>query len=139
MDELTEVERILHTCKSADWAPVIAHLGLQRRVDRIVALESQYRAAIADPGDKIAFGEVKAARQQGQGLMLQAVAMILGLYPSDSESDLAHRTKLLAPILRQQDAIRDDLRARRPITDVNPETGEPETSTPEPDTTSPAP
>lgn len=139
VDELTEVERIVHTCKSTAWAPVIAQLGLQRRVDRIVSLESQYRTAIAESGDKLTFGEVKAARQQGQSLMLQAIAIILGLYPSDNENDLERRSKLLAPIFRQQDAIRDDLRARRPVSDVHPESGEPESSTPDSDTTTPAP
>jgi hypothetical protein len=58
--------------------------------------------------------------------MLQAVAIILGKYPSDNDADLAARGKLLAPIFRQNDAIRDYLRARRPIVDINPETGEPE-------------
>ncbi len=61
-------------------------------------------------------------------LLLQAVAIILGKYPSDNDADLAGRAKLLAPIFRQNDAIRDYLRARRPVVDVNPETGEPEAS-----------
>ncbi len=58
--------------------------------------------------------------------MLQAVAIILGKYPSDNDADLAARGKLLAPIFRQNDAIRDYLRARRPVVDINPDTGEPE-------------
>jgi len=60
--------------------------------------------------------------------MLQAVAIVLGKYPSDSDADVAARAKLLAPIFRQNDAIRDYLRARKPIVDINPETGEPEGS-----------
>ena len=127
VDELTEVDRILRTAKSADWAPVIRDLGLQRRIDRLEALESQYRAAIADPGDQVVFSDVKAARNQGQSFMLQAIALILGQYPSDSENDVAQRTKLVAPIIRQNEAIREDLRARRPVSDINPDTGEPET------------
>ena len=130
IDELAEVERILRTVKSAEWAPVITTLGLSRRVARIETLEPQYRSAVADPANTLAFVEVKAARTRGQSLMLQAVAIILGKYPSDSDADLAARGKLLAPILRQNDAIRDYLRARRPVVDINPDTGEPE-ATPE--------
>lgn len=130
IDELAEVERILRTVKSAEWAPVITTLGLSRRVARIETLEPQYRSAVADPANTLAFVEVKAARSRGQSLMLQAVAIILGKYPSDSDADLAARGKLLAPILRQNDAIRDYLRARRPVVDINPDTGEPE-ATPE--------
>lgn len=128
VDELAEVERILRTVKSAEWAPVISTLGLSRRVARIETLEPQYRSAVADPANTLAFIEVKAARARGQSLMLQAVAIILGKYSSDNETDLAARGKLLAPIFRQNDAIRDYLRARRPVVDINPDTGQPEGS-----------
>ncbi|HRI71292.1 MAG TPA: hypothetical protein PK156_43965, partial [Polyangium sp.] len=125
--------------KSADWAPFLRDLGLQRRIDRLEALESQYRAAIADPGDQVVFSDVKAARSQGQSFMLQAIALILGQYPSDSENDIAQRTKLLAPIIRQNEAIREDLRARRPVSDINPDTGEPETPPVDPQAPTPTP
>lgn len=126
IDELAEIERILRTVRSAEWAPVITNLGLSRRVARIEALEPQYRSAVADPANTLAFVEVKNARARGQSLMLQAVAIILGKYPSDNDADLAARGKLLAPIFRQNDAIRDYLRARRPVVDIDPETGAPE-------------
>lgn len=71
---------------------------------------------------------VKTARATGQSLLLQAVAMILGLHPSDGAEDLAARAQLLGPILKQNEAIRDYLRARKAVQDVNPETGEVETS-----------
>lgn len=126
VDELAEVERILTAVKSDEWAPIITGLGISRRVARLDALEPQYRAAVADPANKVAFTEVKAARARGQSLLLQAVALVLGKYPSDNAADVAAREKLLAPIFRQNDAVRDYLRARRPVVDVNPETGEPE-------------
>jgi hypothetical protein len=73
----------------------------------------------------ISFGEVKDARTQGQQLLLQAVAMILGLFPSESAADQAGRAKLLGPILRQNEAIRVYLRSRRNVEDVDPDTGLP--------------
>jgi hypothetical protein len=135
VDELGEVERILGTVKSAEWAPVVTSLGLSRRVSRIEALEPQYRSAVADPVTKMDFADVKNARARGQSLMLHAVAMVLGKYPSDSDADVAAREKCLAPIFRQNEAIRDHLRGRRPLVDVNPDTGEIEGP---PDATAPA-
>ena len=126
VDELAEVERILRTVKTPEWAPVITTLGLSRRVARIETLEPQYRSAVADPATTLAFSEVKSARTRGQSLLLQAVAITLGKYPSDNDADLAARARLLAPIFRQNDAIRDYMRARRPVLDINPDTGEPE-------------
>ena len=125
VEELEQVARILSVVGSAAWSQKIEALGLTRHVVRLTALEQKYRAAIDAPGAaKVAFGEVKNARAKGQSLLLQAVAMILGLHPSDSEADLAARAQLLGPILKQNEAIRDYLRARRAVQDVNPETGE---------------
>lgn len=124
VDELAEVDRILNTVKSPEWAPVITTLGLDRRVARLAALEPQYRSAVADPANKLDFAEVRNARIHGQSLLLQTVAIVLGKYPSDSETDIAARTRLLAPIFRQNDAIREYLRSRRALVDVDPETGE---------------
>jgi len=104
-------------------------LGLSRRVARIETLEPHYRSAVADPANTVAFTEVKKARLQGQSLLLQAVALVLGKYPSDGDADVAARDRLLAPILRQNEAIRDYLRTRRPVVEINPDTGEPEGST----------
>jgi hypothetical protein len=50
--------------------------------------------------------------------------MILGLYPRSTKEHLAARAALLAPILQQNEAIRQYLRSRRAVEDVNPETGE---------------
>lgn len=124
VDELAEVERILGIVKSSEWAPTIAHLGLLRRVTRLEALEPQYRSAVADPATKLDFAEVRNARIRGQSLLLQAIAIVLGKYSSDSEADIAARTKLLGPIFRQNDAIRDYLRNRRALVDIDPDTGE---------------
>ena len=123
-EELSEVQRIIALLKSDAWADKVEHLGLQRRLTRLVELEKKYAEVIALPARTVTFDEVKAARQKGQNRLLQAVAMILGQYPSESETDVAGRRALLAPILKQNEAIRDYLRARRTVEDVNPETGE---------------
>jgi hypothetical protein len=124
VEEHAEVERIIALLQSPAWGTVIQDLGLSRRLARVVELEAPYRAAIALPTKTVTFDEVKAARAKGQSLMLQAVAMILGLHPSDGDADLAGRKALLGPIVKQNEAIRAYLRARRAIEDVDPTTGE---------------
>jgi hypothetical protein len=76
------------------------------------------------------FGTVKAARAQGQDLLLQTVAMIVGAFPKSTPDHVAARTALLSPIMRQNEAIRQYMRGRRggAVADVDPETGLPEES-----------
>ena len=124
VEELAQVQRILKAVTSPEWSATVQDLGLSRHVARLAALEPQYRAALEAAPGKVAFAAVKDARARGQVLMLQAVAMILGRYPSDAPADLAGRTALLGPILKQNDAIRMYLRSRRAVEDVNPDTGE---------------
>ncbi len=124
VDELSELQRIIALLQSPDWAPLIPKLGLERRLLRLIELEKKYAAVIALPAKTTSFDEVKVSRTQGQTLMLQAVAMILGQYPSESDADVAGRRALLEPILKQNEAIRVYLRERRSVEDVNPTTGE---------------
>ncbi|MRG93551.1 DUF6261 family protein [Polyangium spumosum] len=124
VEELAEVNRILDRVAQPDYNTLVTELGLTRQVARLKNLEAQYRAAIEGPGGVLTFAHVKDARAKGQSLMLQAVALILGKYPSDNEADVKARGALLEPILVQNEAIRKYLRERKPIEDVNPETGE---------------
>lgn len=125
VEELEAVDGILATLKSKEMAAIVAELGLGRLVKRLGKLAVEYRALqVAPSPETVPFGDVRAARARGQENLLQAVAMILGKYPSSSAEDLKARTALLAPILKQNEAIRLYLRSRRAIQDVNPETGE---------------
>ena len=134
VEQLAEVQRILTCLQSAEWASVVNDLGLGRRVARLADLEKRYASAIATTTKSISFAEVKNARTKGQQLLLQTVAMILGLYPSANESDVAARTKLLGPVLRQNELIRAYMRSRRTVEDIDPDTG---AVVPSPGTTEP--
>ncbi len=123
VDQLAEVQRIIASLQSPEWSSTANDLGLGRRITRLVDLEKRYASAIALATKNITFAEVKDARTKGQQLMLQAVAMILGLYPSDSDTDTAARAKLLGPVLRQNELIRAYLRSRRSVEDIDPDTG----------------
>lgn len=136
VDELAELQRIIALLQSPEWSDAAQKLGLGRRLARLVELEAIYKAAIAIPTKTVTFEQVKDARAKGQSLMLQAVAMILGQYPSDDAKHVDARGKLLGPIFRQNEAIRGYLRSRRSVEDVDPATGQVE---PTPGQAEPAP
>jgi len=123
VEELAEVNRIVARLQKDDAKALTKELGLSRHVARLVQLEEPYREAL-EGTEPISFAKVRDARTKGQSLMLQAVAMVLGKYPSDEEADIAGREKLLGPIFVQNEAIKRYLRERRAIEDVDPETGE---------------
>jgi hypothetical protein len=125
VEELNEVERVLEALKSKVWKKTVSDLALSRHVTLLEELAASYKAKLNAPAEKVAtFAEVRDARQKGQRLMLQAVAMIVGKHPFDTPEDVASRSALLTPILDQNEAIRQYLRSRRAVQDVNPETGE---------------
>ncbi|MBK8256757.1 MAG: hypothetical protein IPK82_29310 [Polyangiaceae bacterium] len=125
VEQLAAVEGILATLKNKEYAATIQDLGLGRLVKQLGKLSGQFREALEAPEPpRVSFGDVRAARAQGQENLLQAVAMILGKHPTPSSTDLTARGALLGPILKQNEAVRLYLRSRRAIHDVNPETGE---------------
>ncbi len=103
---------------------MVKELGLGRLAKRLADLAVVYRAAIETPDEStLAFGNVRAARIEGQDRLLEAVAMVLGKHHGSSADDVAARDELLGPILAQNEAIGAAMKARRTVVDVNPETG----------------
>lgn len=123
VDELAAVDRIVGRLQG-DLQPLVDILHLERQATRLAQLAVDYRAALEAPKSTTSFGDVRSARARGQELMLEVVAMILGLYPRASGADLDARADLLGPIFQQNEAIRLYLRARRRVEDVDPETGD---------------
>ena len=123
-DELNAVEAIIARLRG-DLAPLVADLSLGRHADRLAELSVEYRAALAGPRpEPLDFGQVRAARARGQEMLLTAIALVLGRYPGNAPSDLEGRAALLAPILEQDEIVRQYFRARRMVEDVDAETGE---------------
>jgi hypothetical protein len=124
VDELSAVDEIVAKLKG-ELAPTVKELGLTRQAARLAKLAGEYRAALeTQPAPALDFGTVRAARAQGQNLMLQAIAMIVGMFPTNRPNHEQARAALLTPILKQNEAIAQYLRTRRTVEDVNPETGE---------------
>ena len=64
-------------------------------------------------------------------MLLETVAIIVGKHHERTPEGTAARLSLLEPILKQNEAIGQYLKARRSPPDVNPETGEDAPDTPE--------
>jgi len=105
-------------------ASEVKEFGLGRLAKRLAELAAEYREALnAPPPSLVAWGQVRAARAEGQGRLLEAVAIIVGKHHKRTPEGAAERAVLLDPILKQNEAIGQYLRARRAVADVNPDTG----------------
>lgn len=132
-DEAAEVERILEEIRKPEWNAVVAGFGLTRLIGRMQEVAEKYRNLLTAPMQtEVKFADVKAARAEGQSMLLQALALALAKYPSDSDADKAGREALMGPILRQNEAIGQYLKSRRTVPDVDPDTGAEEPSPPKP-------
>jgi hypothetical protein len=123
IDELAAVDDIVRLLKG-ELGPAVKEFGLGRLVKRLADLAVQYRDALeAPPPSLIDWGKVRAGRSEGQGLLLEAVSIIVGKHHKRTPEGTEARLSLLAPILKQNEAIGQYLRVRRTVDDVDPETG----------------
>jgi hypothetical protein len=124
VEELEAVQAIVHSLQN-ELAPTITELNLQRHTARLAALAIDYRKALEAPAPSlIHFGNVRAARAEGQGLLLETVAIILGKHHNRSAKSSAERLNFLEPILRQNEALGAAFKNRRAPSDINADTGE---------------
>ncbi|APR79022.1 Hypothetical protein A7982_04369 [Minicystis rosea] len=126
VEELQVVDEIVKLLQG-DLAATAKELGLGKLTKRLADLAVQYRDALeAPPPSIVAWGRVRAGRAEGQELMLEVVAAIMGQFHARTEESNEARATLLGPILKQNDAIGAYLRSRRAVDDVNPDTGKEE-------------
>lgn len=139
IDELSQVDEVLVRLKSKEMTALATELGLTKLIKQLTRLAADYRAALQAPeARKLDFGVIRAARAQGHQYLVRAVAMILGKHNSPSDEDVEARDALLTPILKQNEAVRQYMKARRQIQDVNPKTGELDPNAPATDPLAPA-
>ena len=120
--ELVAAKTIVGKLES-NLAPLVQKLGLTHNAARVVKLTQKYDEALAAV-DTLEFGTVKAARAVGQNYLLRIVAKVLGTYDEPTGDHAEKRAKLLAPVIKQNEAIRQHIRTRRSTPDVDPKTGE---------------
>jgi hypothetical protein len=124
VEELEAVQAIVHSLQN-ELAPLVQELNLQRHVTRLNTLAIDYRKALeAPPPSVLTWGNVRNARAEGQGLLLETVAIIVGKYHSRSAKGTAERLHLLEPILRQNDSLGAAFKNRRAPSDINADTGD---------------
>ena len=129
-DELSAVEGLVLAFKG-ELAKSVVELDLTRLTKRLASLAIDYRVVVDAPEPEVvSFGELRAARAKGQQHLVQAVAQIVGKHWRNTPEDVAARAALMAPILKQNEAIRQALRAHRNPDDINPDTGEVDPTTP---------
>lgn len=124
-EQVHEVDSILRELQvPGSLAPAVLKLGLSPHVSQLATMNGEFRAIVATlPLDVPTWDKVRARRAEAQERLLQTVAIIVGTYPGSSPEHVEARTKLLRPILDQEEAVYQFLRARRRVRDVDPATG----------------
>lgn len=139
VEELEAVDAIVHSLQH-ELAPIVDELNLQRHTARLTTLAIEYRKALeAPPPSLLDWGRIRAARAEGQGLLLETMAIILGKNHSRSAKGTAERLHFLEPILRQNEALGAAFKNRRSPSDINADTGEELSNAPSAPTLPPTP
>ncbi|MCG8423790.1 MAG: hypothetical protein MJE77_38325 [Proteobacteria bacterium] len=126
VDELSAVETIIEMLRG-ELAELVEALGIGSQVARIESLTAEYRATQNQSKSRITYDKVKMARVKGHAFLCEVVAMVVGrFHRHDSDEHARARAELLAPILEQNEAIRTYRTRRRPVVDIDPDTGEPD-------------
>lgn len=100
-----------------------AMLGVLPYVTQLATLNREFTNLLLDaPKAEATQEEVRALDTAGQRMLLQTIAMVLGRYCKDSTEHTSRRLALLQPIVSQNEALRQFFRARRAVSDVDPET-----------------
>ena len=120
--ELVSVKAIVGKLQG-ELAPLVQKLGLDVHAARIAKLAQKYDEVLKGT-DELDFGAVKAARAVGQNYLLRIVAKVLGTYDEPIGDHAEKRAALLGPVVKQNEAIRQHIRARRSTPDIDPKTGE---------------
>ena len=106
-------------------------------VGRLKTLSPKFRESLKkETSREVSYDQVREARAVGQEAMLRVVAKILGDLPGSESQEALARQSLLGPVMNQNRRIAEAFSSRRPVTDVDPETGEEE---PEPEELEPEP
>lgn len=94
-------------------------------IDELRGLHTEFKAQLGLQRNGIGFDKVRAARAAGQRSLAKTVAWVLGNYLEDDETDTAARARLLDAFLRETDEIAQEYARSGVVSDVDPNTGDP--------------
>lgn len=122
--QLERTARLLNKCRTT-LAGDVEILGLDDHLNSIEDLNQQLRTELEKgPPEQVTWDQVRASRTEGHELLLGIVAQILGCYWQRTPEITAIREELLAEYNRQSQIVAESRRRKRPVLDVNPDTGE---------------
>jgi hypothetical protein len=121
--ELAHLERMIDA-GTGPLAEAIAALDMGGPLQKLQELRDAFRDALDVPEPSMNWADVRAARQDGQRRLLGLLAHVLGKYNLSTEAHNDARRQLLAPLEYHQGQIAESYRRRRPVRDVDPQTGE---------------
>jgi hypothetical protein len=123
-EQLVKNQTIIDRLKG-DLSEAVTACNLTPYLTHLETLNDEFRHELTESATKeISYDTVEAARDTGNLYIRRIVALVLGTFNSDAESDTANRHALLAPFLEQTDRIRRSRKGRRMPQDIDPETGE---------------
>ncbi len=124
VDEVSEGRRIVRLAESDEWKGVVASTGLADAIERLRVVTEDLNDVLSRDATGLLFSEVRGARAKGQGYLRAIIAKCIGDYPNPTAEDEAVRLDLLATVIEQNDQIGFYNRRRRPVPDINPDTGD---------------
>jgi hypothetical protein len=123
-DEAAAVQLLLKDLRGR-FAPHSRALGLTALVTQLAQVHDAFSSALGQTAPtRVSHDEVTATENATQELLAGLIVSISAKHRGTDPTVVARRTELLAPILDQDERILDSLRRRRPVSDVNPETGQ---------------
>lgn len=126
-EQLVAVQQLLGRCSDAnDLLPYVQKLGLAPLVERLRELCVRFEAALRNPSaGETTWDKLKAANFEAQERLAELVGKITGTFNLRTAEHIQARRDLLSPIMQQEERIAEARKQRRPLTDVDPNTGEP--------------
>ena len=123
-EQARTVAALINKLKDEKWIGTVEKLGAMMYLNQLESLNNQFLEEMENVKKAdVTANQIRARKKEGQENLLEVVAKILGLFPRSNE-DAVERAKLMAPIIEQNDAIREYYRMRRRVRDLDPDTGE---------------
>ena len=123
IEEAARIRALLAELRAERWAPLTGSSVVAAAIGELEAAFTPYAAAIARfvDQDRVAWDEIKALDLANHRRLAHFVARVHATYAADE----ATRASLLAPIARQDQEVYALQRARRRVSDVDPQSGLP--------------
>lgn len=98
--------------------------GADKLIAKIAAIHADYHKALQKEDDAPSKETMRKMQYQGQQYVYGTAILILGYYVRTGDAETT--THVMDPIRRQVQDLREARRRRRPVVDVDPDTGEPD-------------